>query len=498
MPFTYNMGIIPRLIKILTNFILNLFHKIRIFMMTSARIKRVWHPDFLEYMEFIVNHPAYKDLPNKHKGNGEIHWVSPSDKDRAQWWDNKIKEMNLTNRAEVARSIHPSELNGLKPCQICGKKLNIHYVYPNKNTLKKLNSLCKLLRFNPYNETIHEIYDKLAPKLGNNILIAFKEVFGISTSPITEKNELLNFIIENCTSRLSPGAMSNPPDRLDGFHTYNGCCRSKEDTGRHADNLKRYTQDRRAYENWAEGDFNLSNRLMGEFQQYEKEITCPSCNKQGKVSADHIGPISLGFTHRPMFNPLCQSCNSAKNNRMAFSDVILLIEHENNGEQVVSEHSKYAWNTLKGKITNDAQALELSKIMRAHLHNVLTLFSLVASLGRQNFLLQFLHPEYSYFDYRFENFDPLDLSKLKTIKTPLDSLNKSKNAERCVRISFESLQDYQEKENRNVKEFKDSETSKVIKEVLILLKQKDYANGIIKLKLALQKLSEQAMKGVSF
>ena len=32
--------------------------------------------------------------------------------------------------------------------------------------------------------------------------------------------------------RLSPGAMSNPPDRLDGFHTYNLCCRSKQDTGR--------------------------------------------------------------------------------------------------------------------------------------------------------------------------------------------------------------------------------------------------------------------------
>ena len=57
------------------------------------RNKRTWHPNFIKYMKFIVNHPNYSDMPNKFKGSGEIWWVSPSDKVRAAWWDRKIKEM---------------------------------------------------------------------------------------------------------------------------------------------------------------------------------------------------------------------------------------------------------------------------------------------------------------------------------------------------------------------------------------------------------------------
>ena len=49
-------------------------------------------------------------------------------------------------------------------------------------------------------------------------------------------------------SLLSPGVMSNAPDRLDGFHSYNKCCRAKEDKGRSKENLNKYGEDRRAYE----------------------------------------------------------------------------------------------------------------------------------------------------------------------------------------------------------------------------------------------------------
>jgi len=60
---------------------------------------------------------------------------------------------------------------------------------------------------------------------------------------------------------LSPGAMSNAPDRLDGFHTYNLCCRPTQDTGRAVDNLKSYGDDRRAFEQWCEGDWAAANLL---------------------------------------------------------------------------------------------------------------------------------------------------------------------------------------------------------------------------------------------
>lgn len=58
-------------------------------------------------------------------------------------------------------------------------------------------------------------------------------------------------------------------------------------------------------------------------------------NKHG-VSPDHIGPISLGFCHRPKFNVTSKTLNSAKGNRMSYSDVNLLIEDEKRGEKVVS------------------------------------------------------------------------------------------------------------------------------------------------------------------
>ena len=47
---------------------------------------------------------------------------------------------------------------------------------------------------------------------------------------------------------LSPGAMSNPPDRFDGFHCDNLCCRGTADKGRHKKNLQTYVTDRRVFE----------------------------------------------------------------------------------------------------------------------------------------------------------------------------------------------------------------------------------------------------------
>jgi 5-methylcytosine-specific restriction endonuclease McrA len=56
----------------------------------------------------------------------------------------------------------------------------------------------------------------------------------------------------------------------------------------------------------------------------------------GPCSADHIGPLSLGFTHRPEFQLLCKPCNSAKNNRMSLREVVHLRKVEAGGETVIS------------------------------------------------------------------------------------------------------------------------------------------------------------------
>lgn len=455
------------------------------------RIKRKWHPNFIKYMKFIVHHSNYSDMPHKFKSNGDIWWVSPSDKIRASWWDRKIKELNCVNRADVARKIHPKELSGLKPCQICGKELSIFYNYPNKNTLKKLNFIAPEFQFSSFKESIDEIVNALVDSLGGKGIFEIKNVFGIPKNIKDDNDSILKYIKENRKTRLSPGAMSNPPDRLDGFHTYNACCRSLEDTGRHTSNLARYSQDRRVYENWAEGNWNLSNRLMGEFNRFDLEIKCPSCGKKRKMTADHIGPISLGFTHRPRFNPLCKSCNSRKNNRMTFDDVQTLINDEKKGEQVVSWHSKFIWERLKQKVKDHDDALKLSKLMRANLHHVLILFSKISENGYDKFLLKYLHPEYSFVDYKFVDFYPLKGPK-KILKKPLDSKNKEKNAKRYVRVAFESLEEYKNIENRNTKIWGSEKVDRLVVNLLSALSENQEEKATSILYNALDQLAKEA------
>lgn len=458
-----------------------------------ARVKRTWHPDFVAYMNIIVNHENYKGIAEPFKEDGSIRWVVSGDtklgQERDKWWLKKVKELKVINKAEVARAIHPKELGGFKPCQICGTKLSIFYVYPNANTLKGIKKVFKV-EYAPFDKTITEILKEQFKKNGSAVYELAKELFDIPESLPDDIDAYTAYILENRLSRLSPGVMSNPPDRFEGFHTYNACCRSKEDTGRHKENLATYTQDRRAYEYWSEGNFNLANRLMGEYRKDKAFYKCPNCGNMRTMSADHIGPISLGFTHRPFFNPLCQPCNSGKNNRLTFSDVRQLLKEEKS-EQVISWHSKYIWDSLKNKITNDDDAIKLSRLMVTNLQNVLQIFSEVYSKTGEKFLTEYLKPEYAFVDYRFENFNPLDLSKLKVISNPLDSKNKQKNSERYVRVSFETLTEFQKKENRRVKGWDNKDVDNAIAETIKAIKKNNFKDADKFLKSAFQNLATQ-------
>jgi Alw26I/Eco31I/Esp3I family type II restriction endonuclease len=454
------------------------------------RQQRSQHQDFIDYEMLIVKHSNYATLPNKFGAAGEIKWVSPSDIARAAWWDKQKDELGLPNRAEVARKIHPKELNGYKPCQICGEKKSIYYVYPNKNTLAKINKAFPGFNFEPYVLEIREIIEELLDKKQPDVFNVLRKIFIV---PSTIKGSSVDFAnyIQNTRRGVSPGAMSNAPDRLDGFHTYNACCRSVEDTGRHTSNLVRYTQDRRAYENWAEGNWKLSNRLMGEYSKFSEKRVCPNCGKLKRITADHIGPISLGFTHRPKFNPLCSSCNSQKNNRMTINDVRQLLDDEKRGEQVISWHSKFIWDQLKNKVTNSYQALVISSLMRRNLHHVLIILSVINENGHRDFLLKYLHPEYSFKDYSFLGFDPLTGPKKIIEKVSIDA-NTRRNAERYVRISFEALEDYQKVENRNSKIWKSEKVDSLMAELLHLLNDDEVELAKLKLLEILKQLSNEA------
>lgn len=266
-----------------------------------------------------------------------------------------------------------------------------------------------------------------------------KRIFKIPTSAKITKQNIESylqkyFVDAFAKGSLSPGAMSNSPDRFDGYHSDGACCRHESDKGRHKDNLQRYGQDRRVYENWADGDWKMADRLMSLFR------------KNG-ISADHIGPISLGFCHRPKFHPLSKAENSAKNNRMSLNDVqVLLIDEKT--EQVVSWHSKYLWDILKNKVATNKDAVKLSDLMRKNLHHILIVFSMIDEKGFGKFLEQFLNPSYSFFDYKFEGFEPKTGLYEKAIAKKLDGKNQQNNIDRYYRIAFEKLQEYKTIENR--------------------------------------------------
>ena len=426
------------------------------------------HDDFSEYQKFIVSHINFESLPSKTNNLGEITWVRVKDGPRTQWWDELKVNLNHKDRASVARAIHPAELGGYKPCQVCGRKMNIHAVYPDLRATKKIASEFPQLEIAHFELEIFEVVVKVEEAYGAAGIIKLGQIFNYS-GKISDAASLATSIIELGKS-LSPGVMSNAPDRLDGFHTYNACCRATQDTGRHASNLSRYSTDRRAYENWADGNWRGADRLMGKYQSSTEMVACPRCGSISKMSADHIGPISLGFMHRMDFRPLCIECNSMKNNRMSLEDIKTLISVEKEGDEVISWHSKALWNKLREKIRTDRQALAASKLLRKNMHYVMCILATLQEAGFEDFLETYLHPEFAAYDYNFTVFE-IATGKFKAEQFPVDSLNTRKQAKRYVRISFESLREYSEKENRNSARWVDKEADGILKEVEMLLKR---------------------------
>lgn len=449
-----------------------------------SEISRKNHSKFIKYQEFIVNHPNYAGLYYSHNKNGLIRWVvtgkSADGQKRKKWWIEKCKEFGVKVEAgafaKVAVLVHPTKLH---TCQICGKSLRIEYVYPNKRLLAQINLIFGIV-YQPFDKDIFQIIDELAVNQKNleKLIAIFKEPAQIKTT-----RNLKDWVYENQTEKnsksfLSPGGMSNPPDRFDGFHSDGNCCRSKSDKGRHKENLQRYGQDRRVYENWADGDWKQADRLMSVFRKYG-------------LSADHIGPISLGFCHRPKFHALTKEENAAKNNRMSFADVKVLINDEKKGEQVVSWHSKYIWENLKNRVQTDADAVRLSSLMRTNLHYVLTLFSIIDESGFRRFLMQFLNLDYSFFDYKFEGFDPENGTFKIVTKIEKKGKNQDNNTKRYTRVAFESLENYKSKENRKVGTWKNKDIDRQIEQLLDLMKADKEVEAKVELRKILKLLAEQ-------
>jgi len=431
--------------------------------------RRNWHPKFIEYALQMVEHPVYAGMPGAFVDE-QVRWMAPSNRPvgsaywdlhdrRKEWWQAKAEEIGVERSGKwisrVAKLIHPTKR---KPCQTCGREMEIPYVYPTRRTIARINQVMSPIDQFEFTDflTISEVAQHALTVGGEDAYLLFEKIFpllkGIERTPEAFILAVHNRVVPTEPKSLSPGVHSNAPDRFDGFHTYNLCCREKEDTGRAITNLRTYGDDRRAYENWAEGDWATANKLM----KSGGHALCsgPHCVNTGQVvqmTADHIGPISLGFLHRPRFTALCDSCNSAKGNRMSFQDVRTLLDDELNGQDVVSWQAKKLWDNCKCDVRTDDDALKLSKLLRINQHHFLHLMNHVLKMGYPDVLLHQLSPEYSARRADFKGLNPSQFTFDNVVyEDRQDTYALSKGA-RMTRIALKALPDYAAKK-RNVQE----------------------------------------------
>lgn len=428
--------------------------------------EKTWSEEFLEYEKNIVENPNYEGLPITKGSDGHYNWVAPGiseiGKQRKEWADKKGEELGISKEeknyyAKVMLKIHPTKT---KPCQICGRTMSLLYLYPNANMAK---SLKKIFNYDvDIYETIYEICNNLIKQgIPESTLVKFL----LNKCKIEYNYSNLADAIQVCelkcrlgaSKALGPGAMSNFPDRYDGFHTYNRCCRQKEDTGRSKENLKSYGRDRRAYEYFSDGNIQAANKFM--VAEYFDG-----------ASADHICPISLGFVHDPRFlQRMGTGDNSSKRDRLYKSDVLKAMEIENKFKlSAASWQAQLLWNYLKEHINEyDENKLEVFKnIMKQNMNNFLNiLYDIKSKSGARgiDFITKTLiNPKYKYFEVNYEFNDDGTFTKVSRNKTE----RASGEFDRIKRISLDSLDDYHDKENRNLKP--DLTETEITKENLII------------------------------
>lgn len=437
------------------------------------------HEAFSKYAESIVAHEQYSGMPDVYGKKKTIQWEAPSNRasgefqythrDRLEWWKRKAASVGISTSennwiSRTAKTIHPFKK---KPCKNCGMELYIAYRYPNRmliDRIKKLSFVPADFDISPI-EDICALIERLHVNFGDRIFGELPRILSTTSISVPAtansvdgwKRYIIDSYVPQEPATLSPGAMSNAPDRFDGFHSFNRCCRGSADKGRSKENLQTYSTDRRTFEYWVDGDWVAADKLMALVRSsaiFQNE-NCFNYTTFGShpvpCQADHIGPISLGFTHRPEFQLLCRSCNSAKNNRMYASDVFQLIKAEHAGERVVSWFAKAIWDKRKGDVRSNLDALTLSKLMRDNRHTYMALLRRLLESNSLTFLTSLLSLEFA---DRTPEFIALRTANHLTCFERIDYLARTskyalEQKARRIRIAFEALVEYQKKLNRN-------------------------------------------------
>ena len=262
-----------------------------------------------------------------------------------------------------------------------------------------------------------------------------------------EKDEIIESLELACRRGtkmlLGPGAMSNFPDRFDGFHSYNRCCRASQDKGRFKENMRGYTKDRRAYEYWSDGNIHAANQYMG------------SSRFEG-ISADHVGPISLGFIHDPHYlQPMEGSDNSSKRDRLLSEDVDQIIAiYERTGVYPMSWYSSLIWEFIKNNYRDNRDKVStlyrdvLKQNMANFMYVLITVLEQCPLYGESFLTKAFLEPHMDCFRHSYSFNDDGEI--INTQPRHYTGRNQDELG-RYTRIAIEAVYDYNDKDNRNVR-----------------------------------------------
>jgi Alw26I/Eco31I/Esp3I family type II restriction endonuclease len=426
-----------------------------------GRGTHVAHEKYIAYMEFIVRHDAYSNMPNAESG-GRINWQVSSGKTtsfyrfypaRKKWWIELADRLGVPGTADApgrlalaARLVHPTKE---RVCRLCGEAFHVGYMYLGAVLARRWNKMTGRDEFRKGLDV------RLASKRLDDVLGAktvVKELMRI----FPEREEYFDllpaydkFFEETYwipTNRISPGFMSNPPDRLDGFHDY--CqpndCRAQKDPGRSEENMRSYSVDRRVFEWWSEGDWVVAQALFNSAGAGE----CDDCGKVlDRVSPDHVGPLSCGFKQIPYFVPLCATHQASKNRRLSLKDVQRLVEYEKKtGESVASFQVRAVWNRAMNAVRNDRDAALLSDVMRSMQDYYMRALALLFESGFVYELTWLLAPEQLAFDVTFSDLDAGKFTYTKFERIKKRSYLRDVRAGRILRVAFESLLGYVSKE----------------------------------------------------
>jgi hypothetical protein len=174
------------------------------------------------------------------------------------------------------------------------------------------------------------------------------------------------------------------------------------------------------------------------------------------ITADHIGPISLGFIHDSRFiQPLHGSDNSSKRDRLQIEDIIKIIEIENRTNIYgMSWYSRLLWDYIKSNYATNVTKIstEYRDALKQNMSNFMfILYTILENCKKQGeyFLEEtLLKPNYQYFNNSYTFNEQGDIIG-QTARHFTD--RNLYETERYKRIAFESVYEYYEKDNRNVK-----------------------------------------------